>query len=124
MEVCFDKAGKVRVLDEEKYEQTKQLQEQTAAFSNKLEEFNSTIKTLVDVMDGQAKRIEKAKLKAIGQRNKVDSEEGSRKRKKEELRAQINEDLTDLERLREEHDSLNAVELEQRSLIEKLSNNA
>ena len=34
MEVCFDKAGKVRVLDEEKYEQTKQLQEQTAAFSN------------------------------------------------------------------------------------------
>ena len=75
-------------------------------------------------MDGQAKRIEKAKLKAIGQRNKVDSEEGSRKRKKEELRAQINEDLTDLERLREEHDSLNAVELEQRSLIEKLSNNA
>ena len=32
--MCFDKAGKVRVLDEEKYEQTKQLQEQTAAFSN------------------------------------------------------------------------------------------
>lgn len=75
-------------------------------------------------MDGQAKRIERAKLKAIGQRNKVDSEEGNRKRRKEELRAQINEDLTDLERLREEHDSLNAVELEQKSLIEKLSNNA
>ena len=89
-----------------------------------LDEFNNTIKTLVDVMDGQAKRIERAKLKAIGQRNKVDSEEGNRKRRKEELRAQINEDLTDLERLREEHDSLNAVELEQKSLIEKLSNNA
>ncbi len=75
-------------------------------------------------MDTQAKRIERAKLKAIGQRNKVDSEDVNRKRKKEELRAQINEDLTDLERLRAEHDSLNAVELEQRALIEKLSNNA
>ena len=42
----------------------------------------------------------------------------------EELRAQINEDLTDLERLRAEHDSLNAVELEQRGLIDRLSNNA
>lgn len=34
MEVSFDKQGKVRVLEEEKYEQTKQLQEQTAAFSS------------------------------------------------------------------------------------------
>ena len=81
---------------------------------------SETTNLLADTSPGP----EKAKLKAIGQRNKVDSEEGSRKRKKEELRAQINEDLTDLERLREEHDSLNAVELEQRSLIEKLSNNA
>jgi len=89
-----------------------------------LDEFNSTIATLVEVMDGQATKIERAKLKAIGQRNKVDSEEGNRKRRAEELRAQINEDLTDLERLRAEHDSLNAVELEQRSLIERLSNNA
>ena len=87
-----------------------------------LDEFNSTIATLVEVMDGQATKIERAKLKAIGQRNKVDSEEGNRKRKAEELRAQINEDLTDLERLRAEHDSLTAVELEQRGLIERLSN--
>jgi intraflagellar transport protein 20 len=93
-------------------------------FFVELDEFNSTIATLVEVMDGQATKIEKAKLKAIGQRNKVDSEEGNRKRRAEELRAQINEDLTDLERLRAEHDSLNAVELEQRGLIERLSNNA
>jgi intraflagellar transport protein 20 len=93
-------------------------------FFVELDEFNSTIATLVEVMDGQATKIEKAKLKAIGQRNKVDSEEGNRKRRAEELREQINEDLTDLERLRAEHDSLNAVELEQRGLIERLSNNA
>ena len=93
-------------------------------FRLELDEFNSTIATLVEVMEGQATKIERAKLKAIGQRNKVDSEEGRRKTKATELKAQINEDLTDLERLRAEHDSLNAVELEQRSLIERLSNNA
>ena len=155
--VSFGENGRIRVLDAEKYEQTKQLQEQCSNFSSstsiffwivnsflffclkfltsiltllfylfrlELDEFNSTIATLVEVMDGQATKIERAKLKAIGQRNKVDSEEGRRKTKATELKAQINEDLTDLERLRAEHDSLNAVELEQRSLIERLSNNA
>jgi hypothetical protein len=34
MDVTFDKTGKVRVLAAEKYEQTKELQVQTAAFSN------------------------------------------------------------------------------------------
>jgi hypothetical protein len=38
-------------------------------FFVELDEFNSTIATLVEVMDGQATKIEKAKLKAIGQRN-------------------------------------------------------
>lgn len=88
-----------------------------------LEDFSNTVTTLVEVMDAQAQRIERAKLKAIGQRNKVDSEEENRKRRKDELNAQIHEDLTELERLRAEHASLVQVELEQRALIEKLSNN-
>ena len=74
-------------------------------------------------MDAQAQRIERAKLKAIGQRNKVDSEEENRKRRKDELRAQINEDLVELQRLQAEHSSLVQVETEQRLLIDKLSNN-
>ena len=56
-------------------------------------------------------------------RNKLESEVDNRKIKQEELRNLINEELAELERLRQEHDSLVRVEQEQKLLIEKLSNN-
>ena len=74
-------------------------------------------------MDGEAKKIERAKLKAIGQRNKLESEVEDRKRQQNELRSVIDEKHAELERLRVEHQSLVKVEQEQRALIEKLSNN-
>ena len=70
-------------------------------------------------MDGEAQKIERAKLKAIGQRNEVED----RKRQQNELRSVIDEKHAMLERLRVEHQSLVKVEQEQRALIEKLSNN-
>ena len=62
-------------------------------------------------------------MRAIGVRNKLESEVDNRKIKQEELRNLINEELAELERLRQEHDSLVRVEQEQKLLIEKLSNN-
>ena len=77
--VSFDNEGKVRVLDEEKFNQAEKLQNECNAFSGKLTEFTDTVDILVDVMASQAKKIERAKLKAIGQRNKMESESENRK---------------------------------------------
>ena len=74
-------------------------------------------------MDGQAMKIERAKLKAIGQRNKLEGDAEERKREQNELRCVIDEKHAELERLRVEHQSLVKVEQEQRAFIEKLSNN-
>ena len=67
--------------------------------------------------------IEAEKLKAIGLGNRVDSEREVRKRKQLELQAMINEKKAELERLSAQHDTLTSVELQQKALIEKLTNN-
>ena len=121
--VSFDNEGKVRVLDEEKFNSAEALQNECNAFSGKLTEFTNTVDILVDVMASQAKKIERAKLKAIGQRNKMESESENRKIQHNELRSVIDEKHAELERLRVEYDSLVKVEQEQKTLIEKLSNN-
>lgn len=56
-----------------------------------MEQFQETIKKLVKGMDKQAERIEAAKLKALGQRNRVESEREGRKIRAAEIQSLINE---------------------------------
>ena len=79
--------------------------------------------TLNEVLELQATKIEEAKLKAIGARNKIEGEEDNRRKKEQELKTQINEKRMMLERLNYQYDSLQKVENEQKLTIEKLSNN-
>ena len=53
----------------------------------------------------------------------MDSEQENRVRKQRAIQAQINEKMTELDRLNKKYDSLLKVENEQKLLIERLSNN-
>merc|ERR1719282_314066 len=46
---------------------------------------------LVEVLDGEAEKIEQEKLRAIGQRNRAEMEADARKRKQQQMQAQIAE---------------------------------
>ena len=59
----------------------------------------------------------------LGSVGKMESESENRKILHNELRSVIDEKHAELERLRVEYDSLVKVEQEQKTLIEKLSNN-
>ena len=96
--VCFDESGNVRVLDTEKFKATQEMDTECTTFMTKIKEFEGTVKTLVEVLDGQKKKIEGEKLKAIGQRNRVEGEAENRKRKQEETRGEIAEKQAELER--------------------------
>lgn len=112
-----------------------------------IQEFSSTVHSVVENLSSQAAVIENAKLKvchahlarfksvqtahnratrnprtlqAIGQRIIVEGERESRKRKQRELQALIDERAAELARLQAEHDSLSRIEAEQRELITKL----
>mmetsp|Transcript_70861 Transcript_70861/g.142661 ORF Transcript_70861/g.142661 Transcript_70861/m.142661 type:complete len:133 (+) Transcript_70861:67-465(+) len=119
--IHFDDESRIRVLDPEKFKHTEELAEQCTAFVDKIESFSGTVHVLVDVLDAQAKRIEHAKLKAIGQRNLVESETENRESKKKALQTQINEKIAELQRHQKQLQSLAALEAEQQALIEKLT---
>ncbi|KAF4323992.1 hypothetical protein BBO99_00002542 [Phytophthora kernoviae] len=121
--ICFDDDCQVRVLDKENIAHTQELEQESNQFATRLEEFHEIVKGVLEVMEGQAKRIEREKLKAIGQRNRVDSEVENRNRQKQMLELQIKEKKTELERYNLQFQSLSKIADEQQLLIDKLSNN-
>ncbi|GLD92689.1 hypothetical protein PINS_up001268 [Pythium insidiosum] len=121
--ICFDDEYRVRVLEKESIAHTVDLEQESNQFATKLEEFHEIVKGVLEVMEGQARRIEREKLKAIGQRNKVDTEVENRNRQKQMLELQIKEKQTELERYNLQYQSLSKIADEQQLLIDKLSNN-
>ena len=77
---------------------------------------------MVKTLGEQSEKIEKDKLKAIGQRNKVDSEVEDRQRQMVALQGQINEKRGELERYDLQMKSLEKVQADQLVMIEKLQN--
>eukprot|EP00180_Rhodochaete_pulchella_P001958 Plantae.Rhodophyta-Rhodochaete_pulchella.ctg29445.p1 GENE.Plantae.Rhodophyta-Rhodochaete_pulchella.ctg29445~~Plantae.Rhodophyta-Rhodochaete_pulchella.ctg29445.p1 ORF type:complete len:129 (+),score=31.55 Plantae.Rhodophyta-Rhodochaete_pulchella.ctg29445:34-420(+) len=121
--ISFDESYRIRVLESGKFDQTRALEENCSTFVQKIEAFNATVHSLVEVLSTQADAIEKEKLRAIGIRNLAEAEPELRERKKKEIRALISEKRAALNRLQRQYDSLVKVEGEQAALIEKLSNN-
>ena len=141
--ITFDENNQIRVLSQEKYRETEAMKSETIDFLKKIMSFNDMVTTLIEVLDSQAQKIEDAKLKAVGARNKIEGEEDNRRAKEQELKTLINEKRLLLERyatqslsvstcltlmslfrrLTFEYESLQKVENDQKLTIEKLSNN-
>jgi len=121
--ISFDDDANIRVLDHEKFKRTTELRDECNGFGGKIKNFTESVQTFVQVLDAQAKLIESEKLKAIGQRNLVDSEVETRKQKLKQQTTLIRDREAELERLVVQVQSLEKVEAEQLALIEKLSNN-
>ena len=77
---------------------TEQMKTETIDFLKKIMSFNEMVTTLIEVLDSQAQKIEDAKLKAVGARNKIEGEEDNRRAKEQELKTLINEKRLLLER--------------------------
>ena len=121
--ITFDENNQIRVLAADKYRETENVKSETIDFLKRIMSFNEMVNTLIEVLESQASKIEDAKLKAVGARNKIEGEEDNRRKKEQEIKTLINEKRLLLERLTFEFDSLQKVESEQKSTIEKLSNN-
>merc|ERR1711924_292166 len=58
VEITFDDENRIRVLQKDKYKQTENLDAECQGFSEKIETFGGTVNTLVEILDGQAQKIE------------------------------------------------------------------
>ena len=121
--ITFDENNQIRVLAADKYRETENLKGECIDFLKKIMNFNDMVSTLIEVLDTQAQKIEDAKLKAVGSRNKIEGEEDNRRKREQELKTLINEKKMMLERLTYQYESLGKVANEQKLTIEKLSNN-
>lgn len=123
IDITFDEDNRIRVMPKEKYKTTEELEQQCQAFTERIQQFGGTVQTLVEVLDGEAQKIEYEKLRAIGQRNRAEMEAESRRRKQQQMQAMIAEKTAELERVVFQFNTLERAEREQKTLIEKLSNN-
>ena len=74
-------------------------------------------------LHAQAAVIERAKLAAIGQRNLVEAERETRRRKQREVQALVAEKAAEIARLQVEIDSLLLLEQQQNETLARLANN-
>ena len=89
--ITFDENNQIRVLAADKYRETENLKGECIDFLKKIVGFNDMVSTLIEVLDTQAQKIEDAKLRAVGSRNKIEGEEDNRRKKEQELKTLINE---------------------------------
>merc|ERR1711879_565599 len=105
VDITFDEDNRIRVMPKDKFKQTEQLDQECQSFTEKIHAFGGTVQTLVEVLDGEAQKIEHEKLRAIGQRNRAAME------------AVISEKEAELERLIFQFNSLERAEREQNILV-------
>merc|ERR1719389_490986 len=99
VDIQFDEDNKIRVMPKEKFKQTEALDNQCQSFTEKIHSFGGTVQTLVDILDGEAQKIEHEKLRAIGQRNRAEMEADARRRKQQQMQATVAEKTSEMERL-------------------------
>ncbi|KAJ3300129.1 Intraflagellar transport protein 20 [Borealophlyctis nickersoniae] len=117
----FDEFSKIRILDPSNFEASEKLKEECRDFTQRINDFNSIVQTFLVMMDEKARQIETEKLKAIGQRNRVESEMENRKSKRLQMQSLIKERQAELDRLTTQADSLLKMQQEQQALIESFS---
>jgi intraflagellar transport protein 20 len=96
--ITFDENNQIRVLAADKYRETENVKGETIDFLKKIMSFNEMVTTLIEVLESQGAKIEDAKLKAVGARNKIEGEEDNRRKREQELKTLINEKRLLLER--------------------------
>lgn len=121
LSISFDEENNIRVLDPEKFRESDHLKSLSMEFITKVISMDENMSSLTECLDEFAIKIEKEKLRALGERNKWESEAENRKRKMMELNNYLNEKKAELERSTVELESLMKVEAEQKALINKLS---
>ena len=145
----FDETGRLRVLDTVRSQQTEELEREARTIVSgerrrraavpprppppasrrprpaparaELQEFSSTVTSVVENLGAQAAVIEAEKHKAIGFRALAEQEKQARARRARELQASIDERAEELARLVAELESLQRVDAEQRELILSLA---
>jgi intraflagellar transport protein 20 len=119
--VVFDANGAIRIYDPEKYDQLTKTLGAQKDYIQKMDEFKSIVTQTMGIVQQLGQAIEKEKLRAIGSRNVVESENEARKNALVEAQIHLREKQIELDRYIAEYNSLQKVESDQKAIIQRLS---
>mmetsp|Transcript_18488 Transcript_18488/g.28775 ORF Transcript_18488/g.28775 Transcript_18488/m.28775 type:complete len:130 (+) Transcript_18488:137-526(+) len=119
-DICLDKDSQIRVVSPDQFQRAENLHKECSDFVQKIMEFNDVAGGVVRELDCVKKRVRSLKLRALGQRCKLESAVEDRREEEEKLQRQLKEKNEELERCYLENASLEKVIAEQLAQIEKL----
>ena len=108
------------MLEVEKFEATRALHDECQKFTGRVGELAEVVGKIAKRVEGEAQKIEREKLKAVGMRNRLATEAEQARTAELEQRGLLAEKQEELERLTLEHESLARVRNEQELLIARL----
>ena len=121
VQISFDDLNRLRILDSSEFKQTEEISEQCGNLVEQISSFQTHVKSLVEILSSQSEKIKTNKMLAIGQRNRIETETETRRRKQAELQYLISQKQKELNRYTEYKDSLVKMEQEQKQIIERLT---
>eukprot|EP00796_Vickermania_ingenoplastis_P005949 gene5949-4258_t len=119
--IMFDKNGAIRMYNPDKFDELVNTIETEHQYIARMEEFRNMVSQAMTIVQSLGKAIEQEKLRAIGNRNIVESEAEERARMVQEAEVRLREKRIELDRYKAEYDSLKKVEQFQQQTFQRLS---
>ncbi|OWR55329.1 intraflagellar transport protein 20 homolog [Danaus plexippus] len=117
----YDEINKVKVIENNVYKETQDLQENCKDYENKVRDFGNIIGSLLDMLNKLGENVEKQKMAAIGATNLLKSIEKDRESEQTRLQAEISDKSLILEQLDSEYDALQILDATQSETVEYLT---
>ncbi|CAG9585325.1 unnamed protein product [Danaus chrysippus] len=117
----YDEINKVKVIENNVYKETQDLQENCKDYENKVRDFGNIIGSLLDMLNKLGENVEKQKMAAIGATNLLKSIEKDRESEQARLQAEISDKSLILEQLDSEYDALQILDATQSETVEYLT---
>ena len=119
----IDEENRLYIFAHDDLKDSEKLKNESLELLKKSFAFDESAQLLLQKMNALALVVETEKLKALGEKSKLEQAPERKLKKTQELIQKINERKNHLENLQIEHQSLLKVEQEQLSMLEKIKNN-
>lgn len=119
--VMFDKNGTIRLYNPDKFDEMLSTIDTEHQYIARMEEFRNMVTQTMTIVQSLGTAIEQEKLRAIGNRNIVESEAEERARMVQEAEVRLREKRIELDRYKAEYESLKKVEQYQQQMFQRLT---
>uniref|UniRef100_A0A0N4Z900 Uncharacterized protein n=1 Tax=Parastrongyloides trichosuri TaxID=131310 RepID=A0A0N4Z900_PARTI len=122
--IHIDDLNRLKLINSDVSEASLTLKNESQDFITKVDRFRESSRFLIDSMKELGKTVDLARLKALETRNALRNNDNEKLNEQQQLRILIRQKQMELERLKDEVDSLRQIEMQQKELKAKLQSSS